>query len=54
MSTSVSVYLQNHEAAGQAGHDLFRRVASAQRRRAYGPDLDSSPTTSVMTSPPCR
>ena len=39
MSPNLTAYLQNHEAAGQAGHDLFRRVASGQRHRTYGREL---------------
>lgn len=39
MPSPLEIYLQNHEAAAQAGLDLFRRVASSQRRRPYGPEL---------------
>lgn len=39
MSTSLSIYLRNHEAAGQGGLDLFRRAARNQRRRPYAADL---------------
>lgn len=39
MNRSLSIYLRNHEAAAQAGVDLFRRAASSQRERPYGPEL---------------
>ncbi len=39
MTTALTVYLQDHEAAAQAGLDLFRRTAATQRRRSYGADL---------------
>jgi hypothetical protein len=39
MSTDLHIYLQNHEAAGRAGLDLFRRTAKSQRDRTYGPEL---------------
>ena len=39
MASALEIYLQNHEAAGQAGRDLFRRVAANQRRRPYGDEL---------------
>jgi hypothetical protein len=39
MSSSLEIYLQNHEAAAQAGSDLFRRTAANQRSRAYGEEL---------------
>jgi hypothetical protein len=39
MTDPVAIYLQNHEAAAQAGLDLFRRVAAAQSDRSYGSDL---------------
>lgn len=32
----LAIYLRNHEAAGRAGRDLFRRAASSQRRRPWG------------------
>jgi hypothetical protein len=35
-SPNLAIYLRNHEAASQAGLDLFRRTAAAQRRRTYG------------------
>lgn len=38
--TPLAIYLRNHEAAAQAGLDLFRRAASSQRHRAYGPELN--------------
>lgn len=39
MPTSLAIYLRNHEAAGQAGYDLVRRVASSHRRQPYASDL---------------
>jgi hypothetical protein len=39
MPTPLIVYLRNHEAAGRAGLDLFRRVESSQRRRPYGDEI---------------
>lgn len=39
MTDAATIYLRNHEAASQAGVDLFRRVAAAQSKRTYGPDL---------------
>jgi hypothetical protein len=35
----LAIYLRNHEAAGQAGLDLFRRTAASQRDRPYAGDL---------------
>lgn len=35
----LRVYLRNHEAAAQAGRDLFHRVARTQRGRPWGQDL---------------
>ena len=39
MSSPLSIYLRNHEAAAQAGRDLFHRAASNHRHESYGPDL---------------
>ena len=39
MGSAVEIYLQNHEAAARAGHDLFRRSAANQRTRPYGDEL---------------
>lgn len=39
MKSALEVYLRNHEAAAQAGLDLFRRAARNQRDRPYGPEL---------------
>ncbi len=39
MASALEIYLQNHEAAGRAGHDLFRRSATNQRRRPYADKL---------------
>jgi hypothetical protein len=39
VTTPLSIYLRNHEAAARAGLDLFRRVARAQRKRSYGAEL---------------
>lgn len=39
MPTPLAIYLRNHEAAAQAGHDLFQRVARSHRRQPYGVDL---------------
>jgi hypothetical protein len=39
MASSLEIYLQNHEAAAQAGSDFFRRTAANQRRRDYGDEL---------------
>jgi hypothetical protein len=36
---SVAIYLRNHEAAAQAGRDLFRRTAASQRDRPYAGEL---------------
>ncbi|SER22489.1 hypothetical protein [Microlunatus flavus] len=36
----LAVYLRNHEAAAQGGAELFRRMASSQRRRPWGPELE--------------
>jgi hypothetical protein len=35
----LAIYLRNHEAAGQAGRDLFRRTAANQRDRPYAGEL---------------
>jgi PHD/YefM family antitoxin component YafN of YafNO toxin-antitoxin module len=35
----LAIYLRNHEAAGQAGRDLFRRTAANQRDRPYADEL---------------
>ena len=35
----LAIYLRNHEAAGQAGLDLFRRAAANQRNRPYAGEL---------------
>jgi len=39
MASSLEIYLQNHEAAAQAGSDLFRRTAANQGSRGYGGEL---------------
>ncbi len=39
MASAVEIYLQNHEAAARAGHDLFRRSAANQRPRPYADEL---------------
>ena len=39
MASSLEIYLQNHEAAAQAGSDFFRRTAANQRSRQYGDQL---------------
>jgi hypothetical protein len=39
MASALEIYLRNHEAAGQAGRDLFRRVAENQRSRPYAAEL---------------
>jgi hypothetical protein len=39
MASALEIYLQNHEAAAQAGRDLFRRTAANQRDRPYGAEL---------------
>ena len=36
---SLAIYLRNHEAAAQAGRDLFRRTAANQRDRPYATEL---------------
>jgi hypothetical protein len=36
---SLAIYLRNHEAAAQAGRDLFRRTAANQRDRPYAAQL---------------
>ena len=36
----LAIYLRDHEAAAQAGLDLFRRAAANQRHRSYGGVLD--------------
>ena len=36
---SLAIYLRNHDAAAQAGVDLFRRAESNQRDRPYGAEL---------------
>ena len=35
----LAIYLRNHEAAAQAGRDLFRRTAANQRDRPYAGEL---------------
>jgi hypothetical protein len=35
----LAIYLRNHEAAAQAGRDLFRRTAASQRDRPYAGEL---------------
>ena len=39
MASALEIYLRNHEAAAQAGRDLFRRVAENQRSRPYAAEL---------------
>jgi hypothetical protein len=39
MFSPLSIYLRNHEAAAQAGRDLFHRAASNHRNEPYGPEL---------------
>lgn len=39
MERPLASYLRNHEAAAAAGVAAFRRVASSQRDRPYGPEL---------------
>ena len=39
MRSPLEVYLRNHEAAAEAGRDLFRRAAHNQRRSPQGPAL---------------
>ena len=41
MASSLEIYLQNHEAAAQAGSALFRRTAANQRSREYGDQLQA-------------
>jgi hypothetical protein len=36
---SLAIYLRNHDAAAQAGMELFRRAERNQRDRPYGPEL---------------
>lgn len=36
---SLAIYLRNHDAAAQAGVELFRRAESNQRTRPYGAEL---------------
>jgi hypothetical protein len=40
----LAIYLRNHEAAGQAGRDLFRRTAANQRERPYAGELSELAT----------
>ncbi len=35
----LEIYLRNHEAAAQAGYDLFRRTSTNQRRKPYAAEL---------------
>lgn len=37
--SELRIYLRNHEAAAQAGRDLFRRSAQSQRSRPWGGEL---------------
>jgi hypothetical protein len=37
--SSLAIYLRNHEAAAQAGNDLFRRTVSNHRRKPYAEEL---------------
>ena len=39
MSSPLSIYLRNHEAAAQAGRDLFHRAATNHRSEPYAMDL---------------
>lgn len=39
MTRSLAIYLRNHDAAADAGVNLFRRSAASQRDRPYGPEL---------------
>lgn len=39
MLSSLAIYLRYHEAAGQAGSDLFRRVVRSHRGQPYAPEL---------------
>ncbi|SDS21214.1 hypothetical protein SAMN04488543_1290 [Friedmanniella luteola] len=41
MSSQLSIFLRNHEAAARAGLDLVRRAARNQRRRPWGDELAS-------------
>jgi len=41
VSRSLSIYLRNHEAAAQAGRDLFGRVAASHRGKSYGVELSA-------------
>jgi hypothetical protein len=36
---SLAIYLRNHDAAAQAGVELFRRSEGSQRDRSYGAEL---------------
>jgi hypothetical protein len=37
--SQLAIYLRNHEAAAQAGYDLFRRTVTNHRRKQYVNDL---------------
>ena len=39
LASSLEIYLQNHEAAAQAGSDFFRRTAANQGGREHGGEL---------------
>lgn len=39
MSSSLTIYLRNHDAGARAGIDLFRRAAAGQRDHPWGPEL---------------
>ena len=39
MPSQLAIYLRNHEAAAQAGYDLFRRTVANHRRKPYVNDL---------------
>lgn len=39
--SNINIYLRNHEAAAQAGRDLFRRASKAQRSQPWADDLRS-------------
>jgi hypothetical protein len=41
VSSQLSIFLRNHEAAARAGLDLVRRAARNQRRRPWGDELTS-------------
>ena len=41
MTSQLSIFLRNHEAAARAGLDLIRRAARNQRRRPWGDELGS-------------